>query len=98
MNIKLAALKAAQGIDTEDFMSHIAWDEVILPKLLETREILTRQLVDSVLNPNKDGIDNREQIAGKINGIDFTIGLFQKTVREGREARSEMSSRNIDLA
>lgn len=98
MNIKQAALKAAQGIDTEDFMHHIAWDEVILPKLLETREILTRQLVESVLNPGAQNGETREQLAGKIQGIDFVMKLFTNLVKDGREARGNLQSVNVSLA
>ncbi len=96
MTIQETALAAAQGIDTEDFLNHIAWDEVILPRLRETREALTRELVQAVLNPAK-GTD-MATIAGKVAGIDYTIALLLRLVREGKTARTTLQEQNISFA
>lgn len=98
MSIQETALSAAQGIDTEDFLGHIAWDECILPRMRETRETLTRQLVDRILHPSttSEG-DTQEMIAGRISGIDFTIKMIVGLVQRGRSAREDLKSQNISL-
>lgn len=95
MNLADTALKAAQGSDTEQFLDHIAWTDVICPKLLERRDILTKELVDSVLNATSSS--NKEQVAGCIHGIDFAIRTIEALVREGRNASATLRSHNISL-
>lgn len=89
------ALKAAQGADTQDFLDHIAWTDVIKPKLLETRELLTKELVGAVLSPKPS--ENKEQIAGKIHGIDHVIRTIEQLVREGKQASKVLAAQNISL-
>jgi hypothetical protein len=97
MNIHETALKAAQGQDTEDLLNHIAWDEVIHPKLLKTREQLVAALVNATLSAPRDGQDTKEQLAGKIQGIDFVITLIRKLVKEGSDARATLKSHNLNI-
>lgn len=92
------ALKSAYGIDTEDFLDHIAWTEVILPRLTSMRDNLTKELVGAVLSPNTSKPnENKEQIAGKIHGIDYVIRTIESIVREGRQATKVLQSQNITL-
>jgi hypothetical protein len=94
---KSIPLTAAQGMDTEDFLEHIAWTDVIKPKFLEAKSILTKRLVASVLEPAQSGGESREQIAGKLWGIDYAIKEIETIVREGRSAKQIMRQHDIDL-
>jgi len=97
MNLAETALKAAQGSDTEQFLDHIAWTDVIRPKLADMREVLTKELVGAVLTPSSTAAQNKEQIAGKIHGIDFVIRTIEALVREGRNASKALASQNIAI-
>lgn len=97
MNHSKLAETAAKGIDTADFLGHIAWTEVIRPLLLRDREALTRQLVDLTLRPPSGPSESREQVAGKIFGIDHTLRVIEKLVRDGDSARAELAAQNLYL-
>ena len=91
------ATAAAKGIDTEDFLDNIAWKEAILPRLAQQRDALTRLLVDLTLRPAAPNIESREQVAGKIFGIDWIIKEIEKIVTEGRQAREALGSQNLSI-
>ena len=97
MTYRETANLAAQGIDTEDFLQHIAWQNVILPKLEDAKRRLTDRLVASVLTAPRAGDETREQLAGKLQGIDFAIKLIQDIVKEGRKAKEVLAQNNISL-
>lgn len=97
MSLQSTALTAAYGADTENFLDHIAWDEVIHPKLKRDVELLTRQLVDATLTTGGATKDTKEQIAGKIFGIHHAIKTIQTLVKEGRHAKEVLASQNIHL-
>jgi len=91
------AVIAAQGIDTEDFLRHIAWEEILLPRFQEDRRVLTDRLVQSVLKPETVDSETREQIAGKLWGIDYAIRTINEVVKRGRSAKSELARSNISV-
>jgi len=91
------ALQAAQGLDTQDLLNHIAWTDVIKPKLEEAKAILTNQLVDATLNPQQPGTQTREQIAGRLWGIDHTIKTLEKILKAGAHAREVLAQDNLFL-
>lgn len=95
MNIPETAVRAAKGQDTQDWLDHIAWTDVIEPKLLATRDSLTRELVQATLNPKPGSC--AAEVAGKINGIDFVRTEIQRLVRDGRAAASDLRQRGISL-
>ena len=84
-------IQALQGSDTLDLLDHIAWNEVVLPRMREAQQILTRRLVELTLTPPTTGSESREQVAGKIFGIDFAIRTIEGIVRQGRDAASILS-------
>lgn len=88
---------AAKGIDTQDFLDHIAWRAVIKPHLEDAKLKLTKQLVDAILVgvPTPDA--SRERIAGQIFGIDYTIREIENIVRKGREAEGLLAADGIYL-
>lgn len=96
-NYTQTVLTAAQGQDTEDFLEHIGWTDVLRPKLLAAKEILTKQLVDLTLSKPDPANENREQIAGKLWGIDWVIKQIETHVSRGRSASAELAKANIYL-
>lgn len=97
MNHTNTATLAAKGLDTEDFLDHIAWTDVILPALMKDREALTRALVDLTLRPPTQASESREQLAGKIFGIDHVVARITKIVKDGHAAGAELASHNLYL-
>lgn len=92
------ALKAAYGEDTMDLLDHIAWTDVVKPKLEEARKIFTEQLVSVTLRPQKEGTETREQLAGKLYGISYIINVFEKILKEGHEARTILAKDNFFIS
>lgn len=88
---------AAQGIDTEDFLRHIAWTDVVKPELERAKRILADRLVQAVLKPLAEGQESQPQIAGKLFGIDFAIRTIEDIVRKGRLAGGALAEVNIHL-
>jgi hypothetical protein len=91
------ALKAAQGIDTLDLLNHIAWTDVILPKLLEAKDGLTKRLVNATLNVPNPKEETREQLAGKLFGIDHFIHILERILSEGGHAKELLAKQNLFL-
>lgn len=91
------AITAAQGIDTEDWLRHISWTDVLKPRFERDQQLLRDRLVASVLKPASAEAESREQIAGKLYGINYAINVIEETVRKGRNASAELSKSNISL-
>lgn len=89
------ALKAAQGMDVRDLLDHIAWTDVIRPHLNDAKALLTKRLVDATLNPQKEGTETREQLAGKLFGINFIENVLEKILREGERSKEALASQNL---
>lgn len=91
------ALKAAYGEDTLDLLNHLAWTDIIKPRLEETRKVLTDQLVALTLAPQKEGQETREQIAGKLFGITYITNVLERILREGAQAKDTLAAHNLFL-
>lgn len=91
------ATDAAKGMDTEDFLDHIAWTAVIKPRLDSAKTLLTKQLVDAVLSGTPIEEGSRERIAGKIHGIDYVIHEIESIVKKGRIAEGLLAEAGISL-
>ncbi len=89
------ALSAAQGMDTHDLLNHIAWTDVIKPQLLAAKSILTQRLVDATLSPQKEGSETREQLAGKLFGINFIENTLEKILRDGDRSKAALANQNL---
>lgn len=79
-------IAAAKAEDTYDLLNHIAWTDVIRPKL-ETQvqqwsSILVAEALGGQLPPGK----TREQIAGMAYGVQHIIRLFEQIIKEGERA------------
>lgn len=89
---KLAS-NIVKSIDTQDLMEHIAWTDVVKPKLLNLREMLSKQLVNAVLDPALSS--QKEQIAGKIFGIDYIINIFEGILSKGKNSQKALAELGI---
>lgn len=96
-SIESLATKAAKALDTKDLLDHIAWTNVIKPQLDEARKQLSDMLVKSVLAPQNPLTESKEQIAGKLYGIEFISSRIERILREGELAERDLASRNIFL-
>jgi len=95
--MKNPILVAAQGQDLEDFLQHIAWTDLILPEIRRQKEILASRLVASVLNAGQPGGESREQIAGKMLGLDWLVSFISSALKKGGEAKAILAEHNISL-
>lgn len=96
---QLLAVYHAQ--DVADLCNHIAWEEVLKPDLLKTREIFSKQLVSSVLGDKiqtPSGVVSSEQLAGKIFGIDFIVMKIEKILSLGDISRAKLHAEGFDLS
>lgn len=95
MTTTSTALKAAQGMDVQDLLDHIAWTDVIRPQLDAAKTLLTNRLVDTTLNPQKEGTETREQIAGKLHGIVWIQQKLEKILAEGSRSKEALAAENL---
>lgn len=91
------ALKAAYGEDTMDLLNHLAWTDIIKPRLEEARVTFTNQLVSSTLRPQPEGAETKEQIAGKLYGIMYITQIMERILKEGANARDILAKENMFL-
>ena len=88
---------AARAEDLFDLLEHIAWTDTVKPELLEIRDQLSKALVNHLLGtPLPDGV-TKEQIAGKIFGINFIISKFESILSRGKKAVETLSVQGISL-
>lgn len=64
---------------------------------MKAKDLLTKQLVDSTLSVQKPDQETREQIAGKLFGLDWTIKLIEKVLKQGGSAKDVLASAGITL-
>jgi hypothetical protein len=89
--------RVAQAEDTFNLLEHIAWTDVILPKLNAARDQYSKALVNHLLGqPLQDGL-TKEQLAGKIYGLNFITSLMESILTRGERALSELKSIGISL-
>jgi hypothetical protein len=89
--------RVAQAEDTYDLLEHIAWTDVLRPKLIEARDQYSKALVNHLLGaPLQDGL-TKEQLAGKIYGITFIISLIESILTRGERALADLKSIGISL-
>lgn len=105
MAVKSPFEAVAKGQDLGDLLDHIAWREVLRPELLKERDNYTKLLVNSTLGlpvvvDTKQGpmTVSKEQLAGKIYGIDFIITTIEKILSLGFRAADELRAHGLSLA
>jgi hypothetical protein len=94
-------LQAAKASDLDDLLSHIAWEDVLLPEIQKTKNLLTNQLMNSALGmpcKNIDGtVVTSEQLAGKLWGLDWLITRIERILKEGHGAAEKMRTEGYSL-
>lgn len=95
---------AARAQDVGDLLEHIAWAETIRPALIRERENYSKLLVGATLGlpvqaETAGGVVTitREQLAGKIYGIDYILDLFEKILARGDRAIAELKSSGVTI-
>lgn len=97
--LQTTRIAVAKAEDTQDLLEHISWTDVIRPQLITTRDKLAQLLVNSTLGApvrieTPQGIVevSKEQLAGKIYGINYIIKLFEDILRKGEKAYKELNN------
>ena len=98
-------LDAAKAEDLNDLLSHIAWTDVLRPALLRERENYTKLLVSSTLGAPVEVATRtgtapvtREQLAGRIYGIDYIMGLVERVMEKGIRAATELDRAGVHIS
>jgi hypothetical protein len=77
---------AAKAEDLSDLANHIGWTDVLLPELTKAKNTYSTQLVQKVLGNSAITPLTVEQLAGRVNGIDFMIGMLTSIITKGQKA------------
>lgn len=104
-NLDDIAVEAIRSDDLLDLLEHIAWTDTLRPALLTARDQYTKQLVAATLGvpveiTTRGGhaiAITREQLAGRISGIDFILDLITKILSRGSTARDSLRDLNLNL-
>lgn len=99
------AVQVAQGIDTQSLLDDIAWREVLRPAIDRARQQYVAMLVNATLGVpiNMYGPGGavtpltREQLAGRISGIDWLVGLFEGILERGDRAALALKELGAEL-
>ncbi len=98
MNNDTKLIKLAQAEDTANLLEHIAWTDVVLPKLNRLKDSYGKQLVSHLLGQPLPENLTKEQIAGKIYGIDEMISLFSRILTDGERAFKDLESIGVHIS
>jgi|WetSurMetagenome_2_1015567.scaffolds.fasta_scaffold138310_2 hypothetical protein len=92
------SITVAKGEDTRNLLDHIAWTDVIEPELEKRKALYGKLLVAAVLGskitiPGSSGPTDLtpEQLAGRIDGINFIQTLLKRILRDGASAFSTLN-------
>lgn len=97
-DVKRDYIAVAMAEDTYDLLSHIAWTDVIKPKLEEHEAKLGKLLVAEALGkPLPDGL-TRERVAGMCYGVQYITTVLEKILRDGEAAVKNLNASGISLA
>jgi hypothetical protein len=91
-------IRVAQAEDTYNLLNHIAWTDVILPKLERKKAIYSKMIVDHHLGKPIPQDLTVEQIAGKVYGIEEIISLFAQILSQGEKALADINYAGIQIA
>lgn len=90
-------MSVAQAEDVYDLMNHIAWTDVIRPRLEKDIKNNTDLLISEALGTPIANGQTREQVAGMCYGIKHVISIFEEILRKGERAVAELNSAGISL-
>lgn len=97
---------AARAEDLSDLLQHIAWTDTLHPALVRQRDNYAKMLVGAVLGRPVEirsggGVIHtltKEQLAGRIDGIDYVLDIIEKILAKGSAAVLELRNAGISLA
>jgi hypothetical protein len=95
------AVASAKAEDLSNLLDHIAWTDAVKPLLLKRRDDLSKLLVQTILgatNAQGQQVYTKEQLAGMIYGVDTTIGIIEKILRDGEKAIIELREQGVSLS
>lgn len=99
----LPFVDAAKAEDLDNLLDHLAWTDTLRPALLRERNALTHLLVDSTLGLPVQAKTlggpveiTREQLAGKIYGIDYIMTIMEKILTRGETASRQLKELGIN--
>lgn len=99
-------LDAAKAEDLGDLLDHIAWTDTLRPALLRERDNYTKMLVNATLgtpvqipaSAGRSAVEiSKEQLAGKIYGIDYIVELVEGILSKGTRAVAELRKNGLNL-
>ena len=98
-------LLATKSRDLKDWLDHMAWTDVLLPAMEKERAFYQQMLVNATLGAEPSIKDyngvirlvTREQLAGRIQGIDFIISLIERILQKGEKALDELSETGYNI-
>lgn len=92
-------IQAAQAQDLQSLLQDIAWTDVLLPKIKSAREQYLNLLVSATLGQpvrfQTGEALSKEQIAGRVHGIDFMVKLIEKVLENGGRAALALKEAGI---
>lgn len=97
MDHRSQLIAAAQAEDTYDLLNHIAWTDVIKPRLIQHQQQYTQILVNEALGAKIPNEMTREQVAGVCYGISWVTRLFEGILKEGERALTALRADGITV-
>ena len=90
-------IAAAKAEDTYDLLNHIAWTDVIRPRLEEVVRQYSALLVSEALGGALPPGKTREQLAGIAYGINYITGLFERILKDGERALEGLATTGLQI-
>lgn len=88
---------AAKAEDLYNLLNHIAWTDVIKPKLQQQVQLYSTILVNEALGAPLPIGKTREQIAGMAFGIKHICELFERILKDGERALEALQLDGIKI-
>lgn len=90
-------INVAQAEDTYDLLQHIAWTDVLKPRLEKEKSNALEQIGAYHLGTKLPEGISVEQIAGRAYGINYVIKLIEVVLSRGAKALDEIQSSGLNI-
>ena len=97
MSYETQLASVAMAEDVYDLQQHIGWTDVIKPRLQLRMEAYSKMLVGHLLGGKLPENLTKEQLAGKIYGIQEIISTFEAVLTHGKKALEDIQSSGVSL-
>jgi hypothetical protein len=94
-NRQAGQLAVAQAEDVYDLLSHIAWTDVVKPRLDEEVRQLNTLIVSNMMGTPLPGTLTKEQLAMRAGGITYILSLFERILRQGEKALENLDAHGL---